>query len=98
LNAFLSFIAIFDGRPFMLPPDEKGHERISAALYDASMVAIDQLWNVHAEIGADAEAVRARMAATLAHPDQLPILTGQGNTANAVKERISLMKTIFRPE
>lgn len=98
VTRFSFLYSLFDGRPFMLPPDEKGRERISAALYDASMVAIDLLWDAHAEIGADAVAVRARMAATLANPDQLPILTGQGNTANAVKERISLMKTIFRPE
>jgi hypothetical protein len=89
---------IFDGKPFLLPPDEKGRQRVSAAMYDASMVAINQLWDFRSDIQSDAANVRTRLAKTLEDPNRLPILTGQGNTAQAVKDRIDLMKTILRPE
>lgn len=95
----LSFLYnLFEGKPFMLPPDEKGRERISAAIYDASMVAINLLWDNRKEIMADAANVRARMIATASDADQLAVLTGQGNTAKAVRDRINLMRKIFRPE
>ncbi|MGY9049626.1 hypothetical protein P775_07835 [Puniceibacterium antarcticum] len=89
---------LFEGKPFLLPPDEKGRERISAAIYDASMVAVNQAWAVREEILADGMNVRSRMVEAAADPDRLPILTGQGNTANAVKQRIELMRSILRPE
>jgi hypothetical protein len=89
--------ALFDGAPFRLPPDEKGRTRVSAALYDASMVAIDRLWSDRDAIEADKPRVQARMAATLANEEQLTVLTGQGNTANAVRERIALMVATLTP-
>lgn len=89
---------LFEGKPFLLPPDDKGRERVSAALYDASMVAINDLWAHSADIMTDASGVRARMARAAAVPEQLSILTGHGNTANAIKERIQLVRSIFRPE
>lgn len=98
IDRFSFLYALFDSKPFMLPPDEKGRERVSAAIYDASMVAINLLWAFRAEIQANAPEVRARMAITAADPDELAILTGQGNTAKAVKDRINLMRSIFRPE
>jgi len=88
---------LFEEKPFLLPPDEKGRERVSAAMYDASMVAIDRLWNKRDEVKADAVGVRSRLAATLADPALLPLLTGQGNTAQAVKDRIDRMQRIFIP-
>ncbi|GAA4247795.1 DUF262 domain-containing protein [Azospirillum formosense] len=98
VERFFFLYTLFNGKPFMLPPDEKGRERISAAIYDASMVAINLLWDVREEIQANAVEVRARMAATAADPDRLAVLTGQGNTAKAVKGRIELIRSIFRPE
>ena len=62
------------------------------------MVAINDLWAVRGEILDDAPAVRKRMSDATANEMGMIILTGQGNTANAVKERIKLMRNIFRPE
>jgi hypothetical protein len=90
--------AIFDKKPFELLPDEKGRARISSAIYDASMVALDQLWAKREAILADDANVRARMAVTLADHNQVAVLTGGGNTANAVRARIALMRKILRPE
>jgi hypothetical protein len=44
---------LFDGRPFVLPPDDKNRERVSAAIYDAAMVAINDLWTRRKAIEAD---------------------------------------------
>lgn len=98
IERFTVLYTLFDKRPFLLPPDEKGRERVSAAIYDSSMVAIDSLWAQRMEIMEDAAGVRQRMAEKSANPDLLPILTGQGNTAAAVKQRIALLRDILRPE
>lgn len=97
-DRFTFLYELFEGKPFALPPDEKNRVRVSAALYDASMVAINSLWAYTEEIMDDAPAVRQRMTEALATDEGITILTGQGNTANAVRERIRLMRKIFRPE
>ena len=88
---------LFNEKPFALSPDEKGRVRISAAIYDAAMVALDQLWSDKDSIQAGAKGVRTRMNAALKHPDRLTVLTGSGNTANAVRDRIAMMREILRP-
>ena len=98
VDRFTFLYEIFEGKPFLLPPDEKDRTRVSAAIYDASMVAINDLWEHRTEIMDDALEVRERMLAASSDKNQIGILTGQGNTAKAVKERISLMRNIFKPE
>ncbi|WP_296575778.1 DUF262 domain-containing protein [Phreatobacter sp.] len=95
VDRFSFLYRLFDGKPFLLPPDEKGRERISAAIYDASMVAIDQLWDRRDLILADSANVRLRMHQSVSDPQLLAVLTGQGNTAQAVKDRISLLRSIL---
>jgi len=89
---------LFDHRPFRLPADEKGRERISAAIYDASMVAINSYWPDRQRIEKDKVNVRKRMNSAMSAPESLIVLTGQQNTANAVRQRITLMRSIFMPE
>jgi len=88
-------ISVFGPRPFLLPPDEKGRERLSAALYDASLVAIHRQWPHVSKFIEQSEAVKARLAAEIANPESAPILTAQGNTAQAVKDRISLIENVL---
>lgn len=97
IDRFSFLYELFGRQPFLLPRDEKGRERVSAAIYDAAMVAINDLWEFRDEIIADAENVKVRMIATAANAENLAVLTGQGNTAAAVKERIQLLRSIFRP-
>jgi len=98
-RARFSFLCeLFQGHPFELPPDDKGRIRVSAAVYDASMVALNELWGQRDAIAADAEGVRVRMTAALSDEGQLTVLTGAGNTANAVRDRIVLMRQILCPE
>lgn len=89
---------LFDGQPFRLPGDEKGRKRISAAIYDASMVAINNLWDSRSEISQDKVNVQKRMKGAMQDSERLPILTGQQNTANAVRERIKLMHWVLTNE
>jgi hypothetical protein len=89
---------LFERSPFLLPPDDKGHVRVSAAIYDAAMVAINDLWTMRDDISKDAAQVRIRMLEAAADPERIAVLTGQGNTAKAVKERIALLRQILSPE
>lgn len=95
---FTFLYQLFEGAPFVLPPDDKGRVRVSAAIYDASMVAINDLWVEQGNIMNGAPAVRERMSKAINTAEGMVILTGQGNTAAAVKERINLMRKIFLPE
>lgn len=88
---------LFDQRPFRLPADDRGRERISAALYDACMVAIEVLWDKREAIATDATQVKQRLSEALNNEGDLAILTGQGNTAQAVRDRILLMIGILQP-
>lgn len=95
---FAFLFELFEGRPFALPPDDKDRVRVSAAIYDAAMVAINDLWEHRHSIKADGQAVRKRMEDATANADEISVLTGQGNTAKAVKDRISLMRRILRSQ
>lgn len=89
---------LFDTRPFRLPSPQNGRERLSAAIYDASMVALDSLWNRRDEINADKQDIQRRMREATQNPSNMPIMTGQKNTANAVRDRIKLMRNILLPQ
>ncbi|WET75387.1 DUF262 domain-containing protein [Rhizobium croatiense] len=94
----LSFLYnLFDEEPFQLLPDQKNRVRVSAAIYDASMVAINQLWEARAAIEQNKPVVLQRMQTALSNADDLITLTGQGNTAQAVRDRINLMVRVFAP-
>lgn len=92
---FSFLYTLFDGKPFSLAHDDRGRNRVSAALYDASMVAMDRVWSKRDEIEKNKPAIKKRMAEVLSDQAQLTILTGQGNTAKAVRNRIDLMKTVL---
>lgn len=89
---------LFDRRPFRLPPDARGRERVSAALYDASMIAMEVLWDRRLAILQEKGRVQKRLEDALGNEGQMTVLTGQGNTAQAVKDRIGLMVGILHPE
>jgi hypothetical protein len=98
IDRFTLLYQIFNGNPFVLPPDEKGRSRVSAAMFDSAMVAMNDLWEHRDSIRSDGLAIQQRMATALNNAEGISTLTGQGNTANAVKARITLMRKILRPE
>lgn len=61
------------------------------------MVAIDSLWSKRSVISGQSKRVQARMEEALGDPEKLIVLTGQGNTAKTVKQRIELMRQILNP-
>ncbi|MED5544627.1 MAG: DUF262 domain-containing protein [Pseudomonadota bacterium] len=95
-SRFSFLYELFDSNPFVLRSD--GKERVSAAVYDAAMVAADQLWERRNQIAADKNGVKQRMLSASADEDKYEILVGRGNTADSVRERIDLMKNILFPE
>jgi hypothetical protein len=87
---------VFGPRPFLLPPDEKGRERMSAALYDSTLVALQRQWQHKERFEAASAAIGRRLQAEYRNSESASVLTGQGNTAQAVKDRISLLEKIFK--
>lgn len=90
---FTFLFGLFDGNPFLIRSGVDGKERVSAAIYDSSMVAIDRLWDERDSVSK--AAVNARMAEALEDDDEYEVLVGRGNTAESVRNRISLMQEIF---
>lgn len=86
---------LFDSKPFVLRSQTDQKERVSAAVYDASMVALNKVWNQRDAIAADKARVVARMAAASSDADKYEVLVGRGNTAEAVKDRISLVQNVL---
>lgn len=95
---FTFLFQLFNGAPFLLRPDDSGRARVSAAVYDAAMVAINELWAYRDQIDATADQVRLRMTKAIQDPRLAMVLTGKGNTAQAIKDRIALLKSILRLE
>jgi hypothetical protein len=87
---------VFGPKPFLLPPDEKGRERLSAAIYDATLVALNRLFEHRAAFVANRDAIKQHLRALFDQGDTAHILTGQGNTAQAVRDRISLIERVLK--
>lgn len=88
---------LFYGRPFLVASKTNGRESVSAAIYDAAMVAVNRLWARRVEIYEDRESVAMRMKAAIADADRYEVLIGRGNTAEAVRDRIDLLQSILLP-
>jgi hypothetical protein len=86
---------IFDGKPFSVASRTDGRERVSAAVYDAAMVAINRLWAKRDLIKSEKAAIVGRMQSAIADDDKYEILVGRGNTAESVRDRIELLQDIL---
>ena len=90
-RVFISLITacnqIFDGQAFLLPPDEKGKQRVSIALFDACMVALYRRINRLAKFIEERDQIRIAIDKSL--QTNLGLLTGKANTAQSIKDRIS---------
>jgi len=85
---------IFGGDVFLLPPDEKGRRRVSAALYDSTLIAINDTKISKDILKKNAKKISKKLQDTMATP-KLHLLTGQENTAQAVRDRIDLMSKVL---
>ncbi len=88
---------LFGDRPFSIRLRELGKERISAALYDAAMVAVGRVWDRRDDVLADKGGVSRRLAMAVADDQDYELIVGRRNTAEAVRERIDLLESILLP-
>lgn len=97
MRYFEFLFSLFDGSPFRIKYRDDGKEKVSAALYDASMVAVSRLNRSLDEIMKDQQNVQVRLDNALRDPSSYDTIVGRGNTAEAVKERIELVQGILKP-
>jgi hypothetical protein len=69
--------------------------RLSISLYDAVMITIDRLWSQRQALFEGAEQIRAAIRTLIDDPHQAQIITGRGNTAQSIKDRINLVERVF---
>lgn len=89
---------LFDRSPFKIVSKADMREKISAALYDAAMVALDRVWDKRDEILTDKVGVHERLEAEKNRTGSYELIVGRRNTAESVKNRIELLQRILRPE
>lgn len=94
-SRFEFLFKLFNSKPFVLRSQTDQKERVSAAVYDAAMVALNNVWGQREAISLDKPNVLARMAAANADAVKYEVLVGRGNTAETVKERINLLQNIL---
>ena len=98
-KARFSFLyGLFQGTPFLISSRYDNRKRVSFALYDASMVAIDRLWNDRDAIAEDCSGVKERLEQALNDWQKYELIIGRRNTAEAVKGRLDLLEEILKPE
>ena len=92
-SALDAAVAIFGGEAFTLPPDDKGVRRISASLYDATMVALHRRTaKVLAYVASTAD-IRARVDELSGGGEGL--MTGRANTAASIRERVKAVVDVL---
>lgn len=86
---------LFEKNPFAVPSRADGRERVSAAIYDAAMVAANRNWLHRDEIFKNRDKVISRMKEAIDSDVEYEVLIGRGNTAESVKDRIDLLQKIL---
>ena len=89
---------LFRKKPFIIISRTDKRRKASAALYDASMVALDRLWSSKGDIMNDRTGVAKRLKAAVGDWQKYELIIGRRNTAEAVKGRIDLLEDILTPE
>ncbi|MGH7814548.1 MAG: DUF262 domain-containing protein [Candidatus Binataceae bacterium] len=84
---------LFEGKAFLLPPDENGTRRVSIPLYDANMVALYRRMGRLEEFVVKRAQIQAKVQELLA--EQIELLTGKANTADSIKQRIAAIGSIL---
>jgi len=94
-DQFKFLYEVFDKNPFVVPSKVDGRERVSAAIYDAAMVAMNKNWQRRDQILENREKVISRMKQAIDSDVEYEVLIGRGNTAESVKDRIDLLQKIL---
>ncbi len=83
---------IFGNSAFRLPGSDDKPGKISRPLFDAVMVALDEMWSKADKIRAARAKIQANMKRALKTPAVYSILVGKPNTAHAIEDRIDKVK------
>ena len=97
-SRFSFLCQLFENNSFKIISAGERKEILSAALYDASMVAIDRVWNQRDKVMSDREGVNKRLRSAINKEDEYELIVGRKNTAESVRGRIDLLKNILLPE
>ena len=95
---FAFLYRLFKSKPFLLVSRHDTRKKVSFALYDAAMVAVDRLWENRDEIMTNQSGVTRRLDDALSDWEKYELIIGRQNTAEAVKGRIELLEGILTPE
>ncbi|OUC15037.1 MAG: hypothetical protein B0A82_09040 [Alkalinema sp. CACIAM 70d] len=87
-------IDVFGDDTFLLPPDDKGRRRVSAAMYDSTLVALNRIRTSPEDLVKNRAKIQKALKRVM-DTESVRLLTGQENTAQAVKDRIELMRKIL---
>lgn len=87
---------IFDGRPFEIPRKAGARRQKSVALQDAVMVACDKMWRYRGRLQDAGGTIQSNLDLLALGEETGPILTGQANTAPAIKQRLEMVQEAFR--
>jgi hypothetical protein len=86
---------IFGDETFRLPAIANKPGRLSRPIFDAVMVALDELWDKSEQIRAAAPRIKTSLAQALTEDKSYAILVGRPNTAQAIKDRIDAVKNLI---
>lgn len=86
---------LFDGHPFSLAPPTSNYRPV-AGIYDGVMLAIDKLWDEREKLLANKAAIQTAYYHLVSTARQTGQLTGAANTANDIKDRISIFRFLFQ--
>lgn len=98
VERFQFLYELFDRSPFKIASKTDEREKVSAALYDASMVALDRVWADRDKIMDDKMSVFQRLTEAIGDDESYELIVGRRNTADSVKQRINLLQGILLPE
>ena len=87
---------LFQDKTFRLRVKEHGKWTLSQPLYDAVMVALDDLKSETERLIAARGKIQNAMTAAYQNERNYDIIIGKPNTANAIKDRIDLVRKVIR--
>lgn len=86
---------VFGVATFRLPSNGEKPGKVSRPLFDAVMVALDEMWGQADKIRAARAKISASLDNALRATISYEILVGRPNTAQAIKDRIDKVKTLI---
>jgi hypothetical protein len=98
-NIFISRIDLcsdmFGNKAFRLI-DKNGNYQISQPLYDATMIAVDRLFNEKDSLVKNRKCIADALTAATKNEDDYEIIVARPNTADFIRQRLDLVENIFR--